>query len=265
MDSNFNKAQEYASRSEYEKAYQEYLKSAENGDSRAMNEIAMLYAQGKGVDKSDSMAFKWFLRSANTGDSIGEFNVGMAYEQGLSVSQDIKEAIKWYEKSANKGNTKAQINLAYLYVGNNGISPDVDRAIKYIEMYAEKASMTAFMHIGTLKENISKDLQSQNIEGQLFLKQSSAHQRAVACMKKGNCGFAQCLMGLKDIVFFPKLDDSITFGGGDAFMECVQRSQATRKDIRLIPCYEVQAARGKILGRFGFLVEDETNLINKIY
>lgn len=264
MDNNFNKAKEYVSRSEYEKAYQEYLKSAENGNTEAMNEIAMLYAQGMGVERSNKMAFNWFLKSALKGNGIAEFNVGMAYEQGLGVEQDINEAIKWYEKSADKGTTKAQINLAYLYVGNNGIRPDVNMAIKYIEMYADKASLTAFRHLGTLKENISKELSSQMIEGRLFLRQSTAHEKAIECMHNNKNGFTQCLMTLRDISLFPNYDESI-MSNGNVLMEYAQRNLETKKASRLIPCYEVEASNGKVLGRFGFQIEDETNFIVKTY
>lgn len=263
MDAYFNKAQEYASCYEYEDAFREYLKSAENGNTSAMNEIAMLYAQGKIEKESkarDEKTFKWFKKSADHGNRIGEFNVGLAYHQGLAVKKDIDEAIKWYEKSAKKGNLRAQVNLAYLYAGNEGIRPNLDKALEYIEMYSNdpNTELTSFSHLEMLRANIENELHLHNIEGKLFLKQSDAHKAAVICMQSNNQHYAQAMIGLEDIFLFPEIDDNIL---SDRIIsaQCLQRKQATQKRIRLIPCYEVQTF--KILARFGFLVEDETNII----
>ena len=83
-------------------------------------------------------------------------------------------------------------------------------------------------------------------------------------MQKKQNGFTQCLMTLRDIALFPEYDESI-MSNGTVLMEYAQRNQETKKASRLIPCYEIQASYGKVLGRFGFQIEDETNFFVKTY
>lgn len=84
---------------DYEKSLELYLKSAENGSTTSMINIAYLYSNGIGVEQDHKEAFKWNLQAAENGDSSGMFNVSRKYEFGLGVEKNPEKAIYWLEKS----------------------------------------------------------------------------------------------------------------------------------------------------------------------
>ena len=48
-------------------------------------------------------AFEWYIKSAEQGDSAGQYFVGRAYERGEGVGRDMNAAVNWYRKSAAQG------------------------------------------------------------------------------------------------------------------------------------------------------------------
>ncbi|WP_240339411.1 tetratricopeptide repeat protein [Marinobacter sp. BW6] len=93
---------------QYESAFEQYLELAEEGSRQGMLNVANMYAQGQGVEKSQEKAFQWYLRAAETGDSISMVEVAMAYEAGLGTVTDKGEAIFWYRRAAEAGNSDAR-------------------------------------------------------------------------------------------------------------------------------------------------------------
>jgi TPR repeat protein len=93
---------------QYESAFQQYLELAEEGSRQGMLNVANMYAQGQGVERSQEKAFQWYLRAAESGDSISMVEVAMAYEEGQGTVPDKVEAISWYRRAAEAGNSDAR-------------------------------------------------------------------------------------------------------------------------------------------------------------
>ena len=74
-----------------------------------------MYAEGKGVEQSDTEAVHWFRLSAVSGDASAQFNLGEMYENGRGVPQSITEAEKWYRKAADQGDVDAIKAIERLY------------------------------------------------------------------------------------------------------------------------------------------------------
>jgi len=75
-------------------------------------------ATGRGLPKNETKAFEFFLKAANQNDSQSQFNLGNFYSTGMGVTQDDKKAVEWYRKAIANGSTKAQVNLDILYQKN---------------------------------------------------------------------------------------------------------------------------------------------------
>ena len=88
-----------------------YLKAVEQDNPYAMLGIAILYKNGKGVDRDYAKAFEWFLKAAEQDDFVAQFNVGLCYEKGYGVEANAEEAFRWYEKAAEQGHKGAQKKL----------------------------------------------------------------------------------------------------------------------------------------------------------
>ena len=81
------------------RAVEWYKKAAEAGNSKAMNNLAVMYAKGKGVDIDKNQAFHWFKKSAEAGNIVAMRNLAKCYRNGEGVTQNIAQAEYWERKS----------------------------------------------------------------------------------------------------------------------------------------------------------------------
>jgi len=88
-----------------------YRKAAEQGDAEAQYNLGLSYANGHGVEQSDTEAVKWYRKAAEQGYAPAQNNLGRKYAEGEGVEQSDAEAVKWFRKAAEQGNETAQRNL----------------------------------------------------------------------------------------------------------------------------------------------------------
>ena len=86
----------------YTEAIKWYKKAAEAGNSRAMNNLGVMYYNGHGVEQDYTEAARWYKKGAEAGNSTAMNNLGLMYENGLGVEKNIKEAEKWYNKAKSE-------------------------------------------------------------------------------------------------------------------------------------------------------------------
>lgn len=93
--------------------------AAANGDPAAEFQVALRFAEGKGVKQDLSEAARWYQRSAARGYAPAQYRLGTLYERGLGVKMYRGRAMAWYRSAAEKGNVKAMHNLAVLNASGN--------------------------------------------------------------------------------------------------------------------------------------------------
>lgn len=81
------------------RAFAYYMESAELGNYDAMETVGTCYLDGKGVEQSDSEAFKWFSLShkGNYG-----YNLAHCYLDGIGTKKDIEKGVWWLEQIFEK-------------------------------------------------------------------------------------------------------------------------------------------------------------------
>ncbi|PKC53201.1 hypothetical protein RhiirA1_479789, partial [Rhizophagus irregularis] len=67
-------------------------KLAENGDKKAMNNLALHYKNGKGTEKNLERAFYWYQKSAENGDEDAMFNLALHYKNGKGTEKNLEKA-----------------------------------------------------------------------------------------------------------------------------------------------------------------------------
>ena len=93
------------------------------GDAAAQFEVAVRFAEGRGVARNDRQAAHWLELAAKQGLAPAQFRLGGYYEKGIGVKKDLAAARDLYLAAAAKGNGKAMHNVAVLYAdGVNGRS-----------------------------------------------------------------------------------------------------------------------------------------------
>ena len=120
-----------------------FRKSADLGESRAMNTLGYCLKHGLAVDRSPDPddqsdgtsqrnAISWYRRSASLGNSDAMYSLGRCLCDGNGVSKDEKEAVEWYRKSADLGNSQAMNSLGYcLDEGIAGIRDEAEAIFWY--------------------------------------------------------------------------------------------------------------------------------------
>jgi TPR repeat protein len=91
-----------------------YRKAAEQGDAEAQNNLAVMYANGKGTIQDKEQAVFWFHKAADQGEAMAQLNLGRMYFNGEGVQQDVIQAYMWTDLAAEQaleGAVNAQNNL----------------------------------------------------------------------------------------------------------------------------------------------------------
>jgi TPR repeat protein len=102
-------------------------KAAENGEPKSQNVLGLYCTTGEhGVPKNEMEAVRLFRKSAEQGWAEGEFNFAACYLKGRGVEKDVGEAVKWLRTAANQGHANAQYHLAYVYL--TGVRGETNQA-----------------------------------------------------------------------------------------------------------------------------------------
>ena len=143
----------YGVERDYAEAVKWYRKSAEQGVATAQNNLAGMYANGYGVERDYAEAVKWYRKSAEQGVATAQNNLAGMYANGYGVERDYAEAVKWYRKSAEQGDTTAQNNLAGMYANGYGVERDYAEAVKWYRKSAEQGDTTAQNNLAGMYAN----------------------------------------------------------------------------------------------------------------
>lgn len=100
-----------------QRAFARRIKEARVGDPAAQYDVALMYANGIGVEKSVEQALSWTESAAKKGHSAAQFLLGTAYLGSLGVKRDTQQALKWLVKATESGSDKAPLRLAKFVQG----------------------------------------------------------------------------------------------------------------------------------------------------
>lgn len=123
--------------------------AALKGDASAAYEIALRYADGRGVTANFEEAAKWYDRAAKANLVPALFRLGTLYEKGLGVRKDIDTANRYYRAAADRGNAKAMHNLAVLEADGGG-KPNYKAAAYWFLKAAEHGVADSQFNLGIL-------------------------------------------------------------------------------------------------------------------
>ncbi len=126
--------------------------AAAKGDPSAQFEVAVRFAEGKGIQQDLAQAVRWFQRSASQGNATAQYRLATHYERGLGVKADIARARIWYQRAADAGHIKAMHNLAVLSAGREGNSADYATAARWFTLAAEHGLADSQFNLAILSE-----------------------------------------------------------------------------------------------------------------
>ena len=145
---------------------------AREGDTKAMQELASLYANGIYVPQNTSKAMQWNMLAKLLGNvnvtcgickcisdnndfiinneailsQLKKNRINFAYcKEGEKLYSDKKyeQAIYWWQKAADAGNSAAQVSLALRYIKGDGVEKDVEKAVYWWQKAANAGNSGA--------------------------------------------------------------------------------------------------------------------------
>jgi uncharacterized protein len=137
-----------------------YKKAAQLGSLDAETDIALLYANGKGVPRDSAQAVVWFRRAADGGDPSAQYNLALMYERGEGVPRDYHEAVRWFSAAADQNLIPPLLALAEISIQppSPTLPTNVNKAVDYYQKAAGLGSAAAEVALGTI---FSKGMQGK--------------------------------------------------------------------------------------------------------
>jgi localization factor PodJL len=120
------------------------------GNPAAEYEVAVRYAEGRGITQNFAEAARWFERAANRGLAPAQYRLGSLLEKGQGVKKDADAARRLYIAAAEKGNAKAMHNLAVLYAEGIDGKPDYKIASQWFRKAASRGVADSQYNLGIL-------------------------------------------------------------------------------------------------------------------
>jgi localization factor PodJL len=124
--------------------------AALKGDPAAAHEVALRYAEGKGVAANLPEAAKWYDRAAQGGVVPAMFRLGTLYEKGTGVTKNFDTARRYYTMAAERGNAKAMHNLAVLEADGGGNGANYRSASAWFHKAAMRGVADSQFNLGIL-------------------------------------------------------------------------------------------------------------------
>ena len=124
--------------------------AASRGEPAAAFEIAVRYAEGRGIAVNYGEAAKWYERAAQKGIVPAMFRLGTILEKGLNGKKDIDAARRYYVLAAERGNAKAMHNLAVLDADGGGKGPNYKSAAVWFRKAADHGIADSEYNLGIL-------------------------------------------------------------------------------------------------------------------
>jgi localization factor PodJL len=107
------------------------------GNPAAEYEVAVRFAEGRGVTANIDESARWLERAANAGFVPAQFRLGGLYDKGGGLKRDRNLARQYYTAAAEKGHAKAMHNLAVLYAEGVDGRPNYKMAAQWFRRAAE--------------------------------------------------------------------------------------------------------------------------------
>ncbi len=136
---------------DFNKAYELFVKSANQGNINAINNVGVMYSKGKGVKQDYHKAKEWFEKGAKLGNVVSEYSIGYLYFTGTDTFEtDMKLAYKWFSKSADKGYAKSEYYLGLMYYKGYGVSQNYQTAYQWLDKAVKQGNGSATLALSLM-------------------------------------------------------------------------------------------------------------------
>ena len=91
-----------------------YRVASRQGIAAAQNNLALMHAQGRGVDRNLDHAIDLWFKAARQNHAMAQYNLGLAFYRGEGLDKDTREAAAWFRMAADLGLSDAQYAMGQM-------------------------------------------------------------------------------------------------------------------------------------------------------
>ena len=128
-------------------AHLAYDDAAKRGYVSALNNLAVLYEVGDGVETSQSTAIELLKRGAEQGHPLAMYNLGIHYRYGIGVRRNWNQAFELFAKSAETGFVSAMVELGDALTAGRAVK-NPRRGVEWLQRAADAGSARAKYLLG---------------------------------------------------------------------------------------------------------------------
>jgi localization factor PodJL len=130
--------------------------AAEKGQAVAQYRLGTLYERGQGVAADPAKAAHWYEMAANQGNRKAMHNLAVSYASGANGGKkNMPEAARWFAKAAALGLSDSQFNLAVLYERGDGVPQSLLDAFKWYSIAAAAGDSESKQRMSVLQTQLS--------------------------------------------------------------------------------------------------------------
>lgn len=138
---------------DYRKAFMWYQRAATKGNAHGQYRLAIMYEEGKYVQKNLAEAIYWYKESAKRGYAKAQVKMGLLCEKGNGIDQSYTDALLWYKKASEQNDSDAQFYIALMYTYGVGVEQNLKAAYLWLKKAAASDNMYAMYYLGLMYEN----------------------------------------------------------------------------------------------------------------
>jgi TPR repeat protein len=239
-------------RQDYAAALREWTPLAEAGNRHAQFNLALMYADGLGVEQDHGRAAELFRSAAAAGMAEAQYELGSAYLTGRGLPADHGLSAFWLEKAARQGLANAQYSLAAAYEIGLGVTRDLDEAVTWYRKAAEQGHEEGLLRLVELLSDHRHEEVADYDEAIRWLRTASALDDGRTHWRLGRI-FARGLNGSKDYArAIPFLLEAAARGIPEAHYELgliYEKGPGYRDPLEARKCYETAERLGNASAR----------------
>lgn len=117
---------------DYATALTKYTEAAESGNAKAQYHLAVMYAEGEGVDRDFARAASLLQQASDQSLDDATLMLGLFHIYGDGVPADPAKGAALITRAADRGNDVAMYYLGNLYAAGLGVDRDIPQALAWM-------------------------------------------------------------------------------------------------------------------------------------
>lgn len=134
--------------------------AGEKGYPNAYHNLGAVYKEGKcGIKQNYSKAYEIFMKGAEQGSDVCKYDAGFMLYKGLGCEQNYEEAVRQFTSASNGGHKGAMYMLGLCYRNGYGVEQDEEEGMKLLKQASDLGYRAAIEEMERpLPENSMHDI-----------------------------------------------------------------------------------------------------------